>query len=53
MIKYLTHNNIDKTRWDECIRRSFNGNIYAWSWYLDIVHPQWEALIENNYERVH
>lgn len=52
MIKYLTHNNIDKTRWDECIRRSFNGNIYAWSWYLDIVHPQWEALIENNYERV-
>ncbi len=52
MIRHLTHNNIDKTRWDECIRKSFNGNIYAWSWYLDIVHPKWEALVENNYERV-
>ncbi len=52
MIKHLTHNNIDKKRWDECIEKSFNGNIYAWSWYLDIVHPKWEALIENDYERV-
>lgn len=52
MIKHLPHNKIDKSRWDECIRHSFNGNIYAWSWYLDIVHPQWEALVENDYERV-
>ncbi len=43
---------IDKRRWDDCIARSFNGSVYAWSWYLDIVHPQWEALIENDYERV-
>lgn len=52
MIKHLTHNKIDKTRWDDCIRHSFNGNIYAWSWYLDIVHPNWDALVENDYERV-
>ena len=52
MIKHLTHNKIDKSRWDDCIRHSFNGNIYAWSWYLDIVHPNWEALVENDYERV-
>lgn len=43
---------IDKRRWDDCIAKSFNGNVYAWSWYLDIVHPKWEALIENDYERV-
>ena len=52
MIKHLTHNMIDKRRWDDCIAKSFNGSVYAWSWYLDIVHPNWEALIENDYERV-
>ena len=43
---------IDKRRWDDCIAKSFNGSVYAWSWYLDIVHPDWEALIETDYERV-
>lgn len=52
MIKYLKYNEIDKNKWDECIRTSFNGNIYAYSWYLDIVCESWEALVENDYERV-
>ena len=52
MIKHLTHDMIDKKHWDDCISKSFNGNVYAWSWYLDIVHPKWEALVENDYERV-
>lgn len=43
---------IDRGRWDDCIAKSFNGSVYAWSWYLDIVHPKWEALVENDYERV-
>lgn len=52
MIKLLKHNKIDKKRWDDCIKSSFNGNVYALSWYLDIVHPEWDALVENDYERV-
>ena len=52
MIKYRTYDKIDKRRWDECIAKSFNGSVYAWSWYLDIVHPKWDALVENDYERV-
>lgn len=52
MIKFLKHDMIDKNRWDECINMSFNGNIYAWSWYLNIIHPKWDALVENDYERV-
>ncbi len=52
MIRYLKHHEIDKTKWDICIRNSFNGNIYAWSWYLDIVHKNWEALVEGDYKRV-
>lgn len=51
MITYLKHGQIDKTRWDECIATAVNGNVYAWSWYLDVVHPQWEALVEMNNDK--
>ena len=46
MIQYLTHDQIDKNRWDDCVNQSVNGNVYVWSWYLDIVHPRWDALVE-------
>lgn len=52
MIRYLTHNQIDTKRWDECIAQSPDGNVYAWSWYLDVVHHGWEALVEDDYEAV-
>lgn len=52
MIRYLTHNQIDTQRWDECIAQSPDGNIYCWSWYLDVVHPDWEALVEDDYATV-
>lgn len=49
MIRYLTHNQIDTQRWDNCIAHSSNGNVYSWSWYLNAVHPGWEALVEDDY----
>jgi hypothetical protein len=52
LIKYLKNKEIDIVKWDQCINKSFNGNVYALSWYLDIVHDGWEALVENDYERV-
>ena len=52
MIHYLTHNQIDTQRWDECVAQSPDGLVYCWSWYLDVVHPGWEALVENDYEAV-
>ena len=50
MIHYLEHNAIDKAKWDSLIAEY--GNIYAYSWYLDIVHPGWEALVEDDYQSV-
>lgn len=51
-IIYLKNSEIDRKKWDECIRNSFNGNLYSWSWYLDIACPEWEALVTGNYETV-
>lgn len=51
-ISYLQHRQIDKDKWDHCIRKAPNGNLYAWSWYLDAVCPDWNALIAGDYETV-
>lgn len=51
-IKYLQQAEINKIKWDRCISRSFNGIIYAYSWYLDIVSENWEALVLGDYEVV-
>lgn len=51
-IIYLRHNQIDKQKWDAAIENSENGLVYALSWYLDIVSPNWEALIVGDYEIV-
>lgn len=50
MIQYLVNSQIDKSKWDATIAEC--GNIYAFSWYLDMVHPQWEALVEDDYQSV-
>lgn len=52
MIKYLKHNEIDKQKWNECILNSFNGIVYAYTHYLDVVCPNWEALVKDDYEMV-
>lgn len=52
MIRYIRRDEIDRGKWDDCIARSFNGIIYAYSWYLDIVCPGWEALSEDDYRTV-
>ena len=50
MITFIEHNAIDKPKWDALIAAC--GNIYAFSWYLDIVHPGWDALVEDDYQSV-
>jgi hypothetical protein len=52
MIKHLQHSEIDKVKWDSAIDQSTNGVIYAKSWYLDIVSPNWQALVDEDYKSV-
>ncbi len=48
-LKHLTHQEIDLKKWDEVISNSFNHLFYAFSWYLDAVSPDWEALVSEDY----
>jgi hypothetical protein len=49
-IEFLEHDQIDKSQWDKSLINSVNGNIYAWSWYLDAVCPGWCALVTKDYQ---
>lgn len=51
-IRYLRNHEIDKLRWDQCIDNADNGRIYAYSFYLDHMSRQWDALVLNDYEYV-
>jgi len=51
-IIHLRNKAIDFKRWDKCIEQSHNQLTYAFSWYLDSVSPEWEALVTENYEYV-
>lgn len=51
-IVHLTHQQIDKKKWDACIEKAPNGLIYAYSYYLDEMSIHWDALILNDYEIV-
>ena len=46
MLKFLKNTEIDISLWDECISRSSQSLIYGLSWYLDIIAPQWCAIVK-------
>ncbi|NOR86264.1 MAG: hypothetical protein GQ527_01505, partial [Bacteroidales bacterium] len=52
MIKYIEQADINKKKWDVCIDSSVNTRVYANSWYLDVVAPNWSAFILDDYQAV-
>lgn len=52
MIHYIEHKHIDKKKWDTCIQTSTSPSFFVYTWYLDVVCPNWSALILNDYEAV-
>ena len=51
-IHYLAHQHIDKDKWNVCIDNSKNGLIYSYSYYLDHMARNWDALVYGDYEAV-
>ncbi len=52
MIEFRTRKQIDEASWNDLIKRSSNGLIYARTGFLDQLSPGWNALILGNYEAV-
>lgn len=51
-IRYLSREEIDKTKWNSCVHYAANGNVFGYIWYLDNVAKEWDALVEGDYESV-
>lgn len=51
-IYYKQRNEIDDSKWNECITSADTGLIYAYSFYLDGMADNWDALVLNDYEAV-
>ncbi|HLX92490.1 MAG TPA: GNAT family N-acetyltransferase [Puia sp.] len=51
-IRYIRHNKIDKSKWDAAISSASNGLIYAYSFYLDFMAKNWDALVLDDYRSV-
>jgi hypothetical protein len=52
MINYRRRNEINEDRWNALIEKHATGLPYAYTWYLDIVCPDWSAFVYGDYEAV-
>jgi hypothetical protein len=52
MIIHLKNSDIDTARWDKCVGGTPGVKPYGYSWYLNIMSPGWEALVEDDYASV-
>lgn len=52
MLRYIESNQIDRLKWDRCIRNSEVAHIYGLSWYMDLVASGWAGIIKNDYQAV-
>ena len=51
-IEYIKNKDINRIEYDKTLKRSFNANTFAYSWYLDLVCDDWDLLVQGDYETV-
>ena len=52
MIQLVKRNQIDEEKYNHCITKSIESSIFGYSWYLDIIADNWDALVLNDYDAV-
>ena len=51
-ITFKHNSEIDIQRWDQVVGDAVNSRVYALSWYLTILHPDWHGLVYGDYDYV-
>ncbi len=52
MIRFLQRNEVNEDAYNDCISKSIQSQIYAFSWYLDVVANTWGVLVLDDYKAV-
>lgn len=52
MVRYIHREKLDDEKYNQCIEKSSQTLLYAFTWYLDSVVDTWDALVLNDYEAV-
>lgn len=47
---YLKNNQISKDLWNKSLNKCINANTYCYSWYLDTVANDWDAIVSEKYD---
>jgi hypothetical protein len=48
-IRHISRADLDTEKWNQCIKDASNGLIYGYSFYLDMMSSQWDALVIGDY----
>ena len=51
-LRFVGHARINFRLYDQCVANAGTSLVYAWSWYLDIMAGEWDALVWGNYSYV-
>jgi len=52
MIEFIKRKKLNLEKYDACIEKSMQSNIFGYSWYLDTVCDNWSVFVLNDYEAV-
>lgn len=52
MIHYIKRNDLDVEKYNSCIKKAKKGNVFGYSWYLDIACDNWDVLMFDDYTAV-
>jgi len=51
-LQFIHNKDINYQRWNNCIQKAYNGNVFGYTWYLNIMDDDWYAIIEEDYSSI-